>query len=128
MPLHCFVSDTESLVTLRTEGAVTLSDLQGFLTEMRTRSSTSYRKLLDARAGRLAVTPLELEAYQRQSNECAIYDRFGPYAIVVSERSKRAHEALLTLLLSNSRRPSGLFDDPTKAYDWLITQPVPRGP
>jgi len=125
MPLHCSISDEDHLVTMRTEGAVTLADLEGFITSMRTRSATSYRKLLDAREGHTALSPIELESYARQSAECAIYDKLGPYAIVVTEDAKKAHAPLLTLLLSNSRRPSGLFSHPKEAHEWLITQPLP---
>ncbi|HTR82840.1 MAG TPA: hypothetical protein VMI56_00080 [Reyranella sp.] len=110
---------------MRTEGAVTFPDLQAFLTDMRARSATSYRKLLDAREGHLVLSEDELASYERQSIECAVYDRLGPYAIVATEASKQAHAALLTLLLSNTRRPSGLFSSPTDAYEWLLTQAVP---
>ncbi len=125
MPLHCSISDAEQLVTLRTEGAVELRDLESFLVEMRTKSAIRYRKLMDLRKGHTVLTAQELEIYERKAIECTRYDQLGPYAIVVNRAAEEAHGALLSLLLSNSRRSSRLFPDPKDAHEWLRTQQIP---
>jgi hypothetical protein len=127
MALLCSISDTDHMVTMRTEGAVTLVDLQVVLNEARRRAAIGYRKLLDAREGHLALLQDELGTFEQESIACAVYGRLGPYAIVASEASRQAFEPLLTLLLSNTRRPSGLFANPTDAYEWLLTHEVMGG-
>ncbi len=128
MPLHCSISDAEHLVMLRTEGAVELSDLENFLVEMRAKSAIRYRKLLDVRSGYTALTAQELEIYERKAIECTRYDQLGPYAIVANRHAEEAHGALLSLLLSSSRRSSRLFPDLKDAHEWLRTQQMPVGP
>jgi hypothetical protein len=125
MALSWSISDSDRLIALRTKGVVTLADLEGFLPDVRAKSATSYRMILDAREGQSAISRTEQAIYQQTMTECAVYFRFGPCAIVADERACQANGSLITLMLSSSRRRSGLFTNSQDAQEWLRTQATP---
>jgi hypothetical protein len=125
MALRWLVSASERLVIVQTHGRVKISDLEEVLLNVRAKAAMSYHKILDARLGHTTLTAVELAIYQQMIDDCALHFQLGPCAIVADETAMTLHNPLITLLLSNSRRASGLFMNLQDAREWLRTQPLP---
>lgn len=115
MPLDWTISHDESLVTLRSEGALRYDEMERYLACVSAEGAMPYRKLFDARGGRSELNEQQMMSYAGNMSGYSQRDPLGPYAVVVDADRGRAHESLLRLLiLTRSSGRSGCSWTPTK--------------
>lgn len=122
MPLHWIIDSRAELVTAVAEGEVTLADTMAFLRTLAGAKVVGYRKLFDGRAGTYAMTEQELLVITAEVRSHHDMGKVGALAIVAyPEQTEPFARVLGALALAD--RPMRLFDNPTRARNWLEAKP-----
>ena len=128
MPLSWDINHDEQLVVLKTEGALSFSDVMAYLDAVSAGGAIGYRKLCDAREGYCGMTEGELTSYLGSVAGYAKVSPIGPQALVLTEASARAHEPILRMMFLNRDRDLMMFSEIEPALEWLKRQPLPEAP
>jgi len=120
MPIYVTVYHLDSLIVGRTEGQVTLTDLEGYLDDIVRARAIGYGKIFDSTSGRAVLAPDEVEAF-RERLKAFVAERqgkIGPFAVVTGgERHDRLTSICQTAMTAD--RPMRVFDDIQSARAWL---------
>ena len=121
MPIHWTISKPTKLVVAVCKGAVTRTDIEGYLDAVVVADAMSYRKIFDATKAEVAPSGLsddDMMALGARIRAYATTGEMGPLAIVAStpESYERAH---LFAALSEARRPIKIFQELHDARQWL---------
>ena len=121
MPLYWIIDSRAKLVSAVAEGEVTLADAMAFLRTVAGAEVSGYRKLFDGRAGTSAMTAQELLVITAEIRSHHSLGKVGALAIVAHpEQTEPFARVLGALALAD--RPMRLFDNPTRARNWLDAQ------
>ena len=120
MPLHWIIDSRAELVSAVAEGDVSLSEAMAFLRTLSGAKVTHYRKLFDGRNGTSSMSAQELLAICVEIRSHHL-GKVGALAVVANpEQTEPFARVLGALALAD--RPMRLFDNPTRARNWLDAQ------
>lgn len=135
MGLHWLIDSRTQLVVITAEGPVTRAEIDDMLDAVIGAKAVAYRKLVDARAGRFALSPIDLLAIGARVRGLHV-GSVGAAAIVLDGDMPRDGEpddaptlvARLIGILASARRPLRLFKSMAAARRWLDSLTVPAAP
>lgn len=130
--LHWFIDSRERLIVITAEGAVTRAEIDDMLDAVTGAKALAYRKLVDARAGKFALSAIDLLAVGARVRDLHA-GSVGAAAIVLPGRMPRDDEpeeaptllARLIGILASAKRPLRLFKSVAAARRWLDSLTVP---
>ena len=126
MGLHWVIDSRERLIVITADGPVTRAEIDELLHVVTGASALGYRKLVDARAGKLALSALDILAIGARVRSLHA-GSVGAAAIVLPGRLPRDGEpedaptlvARLIGILASAKRPLRLFKSVIAARRWL---------
>lgn len=132
MALHWFIDSRERLIVLTAEGPVTRAEIDDMLDVVTGAKAVGYRKLVDARMGKLGLSAIDLLAIGVRVRGLH-GGPVGAAAIVLPggmPRDDEAEEAptlvaRLIGILASARRPLRLFKTVLAARRWLESLAAP---
>lgn len=128
MGLHWFIDSRKRLIVITAEGPVARADIDEMLDAVIGAKALGYCKLVDARAGRFALSAVDLLAIgARVRSLHASASSVGAAAIVLPGGVPRDDEsedaptlvARLIGILASAKRPMRLFKSMLAARRWL---------
>lgn len=127
MPIYVTVYHLDKTIVGKTDGEVTLADLEGYFATVVRARALSYCKIFDATRGSAALTSEELLAFRARMMAFVERGRgrIGPFAVIAGpERSDRLANICRTL--ADAKRPMKVFKDVHTARAWLeeLIQPT----
>ena len=133
MALHWFIDFRKRLIVITAEGAVSRAEIDGLLDAVTGAKALGYRKLVDATAGKFALSAVDLLAIGARVRSLHT-GSVGAVAIVLPGRLPRDDEpedaptlvARLIGILASAKRPLRLFKTVSSAKRWLdsLTAPI----
>jgi len=134
--LHWFIDSRQRLIVLTVEGPITRAEIDDMLDAVIGAKALGYRKLVDARMGKLALSAIDLLAIGVRVRSLHA-GSVGAAAIVLPGGMPQDDEpedaptlvARLIGILASAKRPLWLFKGVGAARRWLdgLTVPVARG-
>ena len=132
MGLHWFIDSRKQLIVVTAEGPVTRVDIDDLLDAVTGAKALGYRKLVDATAGKFAMSAIDLMAVGVRVRSLHA-GSVGAVALVLPERLPRDDEpedapslvARLLGILASAKRPFRLFKSVASAKHWLESLEVP---
>jgi len=130
--LHWFIDSRKQLIVVTAEGPVTRVDIDDLLDAVTGAKALGYRKLVDATAGKFAMSAIDLMAVGVRVRSLHA-GSVGAVALVLPERLPRDDEpedapslvARLLGILASAKRPFRLFKSVASAKHWLESLEVP---
>jgi hypothetical protein len=124
--LHWFIDSRKRLIVVTAEGPVTRAEIDELLDAVTGAKALDYRKLVDARAGRFALSAIDLLAIGAKVRSLHA-GSVGAAAIVLPGRLPGDDEpedaptlvARLIGILASAKRPLRLFKSMLAARRWL---------
>ncbi len=133
MALHWFIDSRKRLIVVVAEGPVSRAEIDELLDAVTGAKALGYRKLVDATAGRFALSAIDLLAIGARVRSLHA-GSVGAVAIVLPDRLPRDDEpedaptlvARLIGILASAKRPLRLFKSVSFAKRWLdrLTDPA----
>lgn len=133
MALHWFIDSRKRLIVVVAEGPVSRAEIDELLDAVTGAKALGYRKLVDATAGRFALSAIDLLAIGARVRSLHA-GSVGAVAIVLPDRLPRDDEpedaptlvARLIGILASAKRPLRLFKSVSSAKRWLdrLTDPA----
>ena len=133
MALHWFIDSRKRLIVITADGAVSRAEIDGLLDAVTGAKALGYRKLVDATAGKFALSAVDLLAIGARVRSLHA-GSVGAVAIVLPGRLPRDDEpedaptlvARLIGILASAKRPLRLFKTVSSAKRWLdsLTAPI----
>lgn len=132
MGLHWFIDSRARLIVVTAEGAVARAEIDELLDTVVGARALGYRKLVDARAGKFALSALDILAIGARVRSLHA-GSVGAVAIVLPGQLPRDDEpeeaptlvARLIGILASAKRPLRLFKSVPAARRWLDGLTVP---
>ena len=132
MGLHWFIDSRKRLIVVTAEGPVTRVDIDDLLDAVTGAKALGYRKLVDATAGKFAMSAIDLMAVGVRVRSLHA-GSVGAVALVLPGRLPRDDEpedapslvARLLGILASAKRPFRLFKSMASAKHWLESLEVP---
>lgn len=119
MPVYITVYHLDKMIIGKTEGDVTLADIEGYLEDIVRARAVSYRKIFDASSGTSVLTPDDVEALRAKLAEFTRKrDNVGPFAVVTGG-NRDGRMANICQTASGANRPMRVFADIHSARQWL---------
>jgi hypothetical protein len=130
--LHWFIDSRKQLIVVTAEGPVSRAEIDELLDAVTGAKALGYRKLVDATAGKFALSAHDLLAIGTRVRSLHA-GSVGAVAIVLPRRLPRDDEpddaptlvARLIGILASARRPLRLFKSVVTAKRWLDSLTVP---
>jgi hypothetical protein len=130
--LHWVIDSRERLIVITADGPVTRAEIDELLHVVTGASALGYRKLVDARAGKFALSALDILAIGARVRRLHA-GSVGAAAIVLPGRLPRDGEpedastlvARLIGILASAERPLRLFKNVMAARRWLESLKIP---
>ena len=125
MPIYVSVYHLDKTIIGKTEGEVTLADIEGYLNDIIKARAVSYRKIFDATSGTSALTPQDVETLRETLAEFTRTRRdVGPFAVVTGG-DRNGRMANICQTATTADRPMRVFSDIHSARRWLDeTMPI----
>lgn len=120
MPIYVTVYHLDKTIVGKTDGEVTLADLEGYLAAVVKARAVSYSKIFDATRGASALTPDDVNSFRTRITAFVErgQGRIGPFAVVAGqERDNRLANICRTV--ADANRPMKIFNDIHAARAWL---------
>jgi hypothetical protein len=120
MPIYVTVYHLDKMIVGKTDGDVTLADLEGYFAAIVKARALSYSKIFDATRGTSALTREDLGIFRARMTAFVKrgQGRVGPFAVVAgAERSDRLANICRTV--ADADRPMKIFNDIHAARAWL---------
>ena len=121
MPIYVTVYHLDRTIIGKTEGDVTLADIEGYLDDVVKAKGVSYRKIFDATSGTSRLTPDDVEILRAKLAEFTRTQNFGPFAVVTGG-NREGRMANICQAASSADRPMRVFNDIHSARLWLDEQ------
>ena len=122
MPIAWKISAAERLVSARTDGPVTLQDIQDYLDAVVVADAQPYAKLFDAGNMVLQLSDDEMMLLgARMSAYSSAFDTAGPLAFVATTLAVEGF-AKRFLNVASVQRPSKIFKTVPEAKAWLLSR------
>lgn len=122
MPLHWILESRSQLMTVVAEGAVDKADFEAYLAMIDGANLWEWRKLFDARKGRLVLTLQDVNDLGVRIRAAAVARQVGALAFIMPEMQ---NPELLRLLgfLAAAKRPMKVFQTIGPARNWIAKVP-----
>ena len=119
MPIYVTVYHLDKMIVGKTEGDVTLADIEGYLDDVVKARAVPYRKIFDASSGTSVLSPEDVVTLRNKLAEFTQKrDNVGPFAVVTGgNRQGRMADICQTITTAN--RPMRVFADIQAARQWL---------
>ena len=119
MPIYVTVYHLDKMIVGKTEGDVTLADIEGYLDDVVKSRAVPYRKIFDASSGTSVLSPEDVVTLRNKLAEFTQKrDNVGPFAVVTGgNRQGRMADICQTITTAN--RPMRVFADIQAARQWL---------
>jgi hypothetical protein len=132
MALHWFIDSRKRLIIVTAEGPVSRAEIDGLLDAVTGAKALGYRKLVDATAGKFALSAVDLLAIGARVRSLHA-GPVGAVALVLPGGLPRDDEpedaptlvARLIGILASAKRPLRLFKTVSSAKRWLDSLTVP---
>ena len=132
MALHWFIDSRKRLIVVTAEGPVTRAEIDELLDAVTGAKALGYRKLVDATAGRFAMSAVDMLAIGVRVRSLHA-GSVGAVALVLPGRLPQDGEpedaptlvARLLGILASAKRPLRLFKSVTSAKHWLESLTAP---
>lgn len=124
MPIHWIIDSQQRLVSVTAEGAVTRADGDGYLDAVERADAFGYRKLLDFRAGTIAMDHDDVMAIGVRIRDAHGHP-VGALAIVLSDDRSEAVARILGIL-ATAERPIRIFATLLPAQRWIESLIAPE--
>jgi hypothetical protein len=132
MALHWFIDSRARLIIVTAEGPVSRAEIDGLLDAVTGAKALGYRKLVDAAAGKFALSALDMLAIGARVRSLHA-GSVGAVALVLPDGLPRDGEpddaptllARLVGILASAKRPLRLFKSVPSAKRWLDSLTVP---
>lgn len=132
MGLHWFIDSRKRLIVVTAEGPVTRAEIDELLDAVVGARALGYRKLVDATAGKFAMSAVDLLAIGARVRSLHA-GSIGAVALVLPGRLPRDDEpqdaptlvARLVGILASAKRPFRLFKSVASARHWLDSLAAP---
>ena len=132
MGLHWFIDSRKRLIVVTAEGPITRAEIDELLDAVTGAKALGYRKLVDATAGKLAMSAVDVLAIGARVRSLHA-GSVGAVALVLPGRLPQDGEpedaptlvARLLGILASAKRPFRLFKSVTSAGHWLESLTVP---
>jgi hypothetical protein len=121
MPIYVTVYHLDKTIIGKTEGDVTLADIEGYLDDVVKAKAVSYRKIFDATSGTSRLTPEDVETLGTKLAQLTRSRNFGPFAVVTGG-DREGRMANICRTASAADRPMRVFNDIHSARRWLEEQ------
>jgi hypothetical protein len=120
MPIYVSVYHLDKMIVGKTEGQVTLTDLDGYFDAIVKARAVGYRKIFDATSGTSVLTPDEIETFRRSLKAFVAERRgkIGPFAVITGGQRNNGLAGICQAVFS-ADRPMAVFDDIHAARAWL---------
>jgi hypothetical protein len=118
MPIYVTLYHLDQMIIGKTEGDVTLADIEGYLDDVVKARAVSYRKIFDATSGTSRLTPEDVETLRAKLAEFTRTRNFGPFAVVTGG-NREGRMANICQTASRADRPMRVFNDIYSARRWL---------
>jgi|SRR5882724_7232240 len=119
MPIYVTVYHLDKTIIGKTEGDVTLADIEGYLEDIVKARAVPYRKIFDATGGTSRLTPEDVETLRAKLKEFTqTRDNVGPFAVVTGG-DRQGRMANICQTISTADRPMRVFNDIHSARRWL---------
>jgi hypothetical protein len=133
MALYWFIDSRSRLIVVTAEGPVSRTEIDGLLDAVTGAKAVGYRKLVDATAGKFALTALDVLAIGARARSLHA-GSVGAVALVLPNRLPQDGEpddaptllARLIGIVASAKRPLRLFKNVASAKHWLdgLTAPA----
>src|SRR4051812_228865 len=110
MPIYVSVYHLDKMIIGKTEGDITLADIEGYLVDVVKAKAVSYRKIFDATSGTSQLTMEDVEILRTKLAEFTRSRNFGPFAVVTGG-SREGRMANICQTASMADRPMRVFSD-----------------
>lgn len=120
MPIYVTVYHLDRTIVGKTDGEVTLSDLEGYFAAIVKARALSYGKIFDATGGTSVLSRKDLDTFRARMAAFVRRSRgrIGAFAVVAgAERSVRLADICRTV--ADADRPMKIFNDIHAARAWL---------
>ena len=119
MPIYVTVYHLDKMIIGKTEGDVTLADIEGYLEDIVKARAVSYRKIFGASSGTSVLTLSDVEVLQATLAEFTQKrDNVGPFAVVTGG-NREGRMANICQAASGAERPMHVFADIHAERQWL---------
>ena len=119
MPLHWTIQSELKLATIVAEGDVVRSDIEAYLSVVVDANISAWRKLIDARTARLALTNEDVNSLGARLRAADAVRTIGPLAFVVPAVETPELRRLLGFLAA-AKRPMRIFEEFEPARKWIL--------
>jgi hypothetical protein len=118
MPIYVTVYHLDKTIIGKTEGDVTLADIERYLDDIVKARAVPYRKIFDATSGTSRLTPEDVDVLRTKLAEFTRTRSFGPFAVVTGG-NREGRMANICQTASAADRPMRVFSDIHSARRWL---------
>ncbi|MBS0222020.1 MAG: hypothetical protein JSR91_14885 [Proteobacteria bacterium] len=127
MPIQFAIDHDKRFVHARTEGIVTLQDIEAYLDAVVVQDAMPYPKLFDCTDIIAEYSDDEVMLLGARVSAYAALDPRGPVAFVaVTDQATEIVDRFINL--GGAKRPAKLFRSEAEARKWLATQPAVTAP
>jgi len=126
MPIYVTVYHLDKTIIGKTEGEVTLGDIEGYLDDIVKAKAVGYRKIFDATSGTSVLSPQDVETLRATPADFTQRRRdVGPFAVITGG-NREGRLANICQTATTADRPMRVFADIHSARRWLDEMmPVP---
>jgi hypothetical protein len=126
MPIYVTVYHLDKTIIGKTEGEVTLADIEGYLDDIVRAKAVKYRKIFDATSGTSVLSPQDVETLRATLADFTQNRRdVGPFAVITGG-NREGRLANICQTATTADRPMRVFSDIHSARRWLNEMmPVP---
>jgi hypothetical protein len=126
MPIYVTVYHLDKTIIGKTEGEVTLADIEGYLDDIVKARAVGYRKIFDATSGTSVLSPQDVEVLRATLADFTQKRRdVGPFAVITGG-NREGRLANICQTATTADRPMRVFADIHAARRWLNEMmPVP---
>jgi hypothetical protein len=119
MPLHWTIQSEFKLATVVAEGDVVRSDIEAYLSMVVAADISAWRKLIDARTARLALSDVDVNTLGVRVRAADAVRSIGPLAFVTPEVETAELRRLLGFLAA-AKRQMRIFQEFEPARKWIL--------
>ena len=121
MPLTFQIDHRERFVTLKTQGRVTLKDVEEYLDTLMVQNAMSYPKLIDATDVEYELSDDDIMALGARVSAYAVVDPRGPICFVAVTPEAIDYQRRF-INLGGAKRPANIVATVEEARQWLQEQ------
>jgi len=121
MPIYVTIYHLDRMIVGKTEGRVTLANLEEYFDTVIKARAVSYSKIFDATSGTSALTGKHVEILRQRIQDFMARGKVGPFAVVTGPVR---HDRLANICrtVAKADRPMRFFTNISDARQWIAEQ------